>query len=274
MAGPVTGGRCSAGRARTSMTRRARSSRWRSTGCSWATTAPLQWERTYGYTTDPSASWWGHCNGWAAASVLTPEPVRALRVRLQAASPVVDFNIGEIKGLLAVAHQAAPADYFSGNRRDSGATYLTDLRAGPFHNALLYYLYQRKEGRDLQHHPEAGGLELPLLRVSDAGPDGPEPAGRDQSDDDDLVRGRRGRSQLPRHPVEVGDANLHDPRELAVATVGGVDRCEAFQDHPQFVWHPEHAQAYDPGEQEANPIDLKIVEKLGQLSANVSNVSN
>jgi hypothetical protein len=235
--------------------------------------APLQWERTYGYTTDPTATWWGHCNGWAAASVLTPEPVRALKVRLKAGSPVVDFNVGEIKGLLAVAHQASPADFFAGDRRDSGATHLTDLRAGPFHSALLHYLYERKEGVIFNITPKPEVWNFPCYAFRMQGQSDPSQPDVTQVTttiwyaDDGVAPDYLGIQSKYMTVTYAIRGNWQAPQ--AAEWTGA-----SVQDHPQFVWHPDHAQAYDPSTQEVNPLNLKIVEKLGLLSAGVSGVSN
>jgi hypothetical protein len=234
---------------------------------------PLQWERTYGYTTDPSASWWGHCNGWAASAVLMPEPVRALRVRLQEGSPVVDFNVGEIKGLLAVAHQAAPADFFAGDRRDSGATHLTDLRAKPFHQALLYYIYQRREGVIFNITPKPEVWNFPCYAFRMQGQTDPSQPDLTRVTttiwyaDDGVEPSFIGIKSLSATYTYVirGDWRAPQAADWTGASV---------VDHPQFVWHPSHAQAYEPGTQEPNPINLKIVEKLGLLSANAASLSN
>jgi hypothetical protein len=231
---------------------------------------PLEWERRNGYTTDPSASWWGHCNGWAASAVLMQEPKRALRIRLQPGSPVVDFNVGDLKGLMAVAHQASPADFFEGNRRDSGATYQTDLRALPFHQALIDYLYERREGVvfNITPKPEVWNFPCYAFRMigrSDANNPSVTWVTTTIWYSDDAVRpdflGIKALSATYTYSIR------GSWREPAAAEWTG----QSVVDHPQFVWHPAYAQAYDPETQEENPIRIDIIKKLAQLSAGTNN---
>lgn len=66
----------------------------------WRYWSDTRMEQATGYR----AFWWGHCNGWAAAAVLEPEPRRpqALRELL--------FSVGDQKGLLTVCHNGDPVD--------------------------------------------------------------------------------------------------------------------------------------------------------------------
>lgn len=52
--------------------------------------------------------WWGHCNGWAAAASLEPEPTAPRQVA------GIRFGIGDQKGLLTVVHNADPNDIIRG----------------------------------------------------------------------------------------------------------------------------------------------------------------
>lgn len=66
----------------------------------WRYWSDTRMEQATGY----KAFWWGHCNGWAAAAVLEPEPTqpRALRG--------LTFAVGDQKGLLTVCHNGDPVD--------------------------------------------------------------------------------------------------------------------------------------------------------------------
>ena len=50
--------------------------------------------------------WWGHCNGWCAASALFPEPAGPVKVN------GIPFSIGDIKGLLTEAGMSVSADFY------------------------------------------------------------------------------------------------------------------------------------------------------------------
>lgn len=66
----------------------------------WRYWSDTRMEQATGHT----SYWWGHCNGWAAAAVLEPEPT-APRV-----AQGVQFAIGDLKGLLTVTHNGDPVD--------------------------------------------------------------------------------------------------------------------------------------------------------------------
>jgi hypothetical protein len=75
------------------------------------------WERKMPYHFMPGGpEWWGHCHAWAAASILEPEPRRAV------SQSGVTFYVGDLKGLLTEAHFSDhPAFYgqrFYGNPGD------------------------------------------------------------------------------------------------------------------------------------------------------------
>lgn len=56
-----------------------------------------------------SFSWWGHCNGWAAASIMEAEPMSAHTTR------GVRFEVADLKGLLSESFFGCDA-YFTGRR--------------------------------------------------------------------------------------------------------------------------------------------------------------
>lgn len=76
-----------------------------------------QWEvKKHGAAVPKVQGWWGHCNGWCAASALFPEPKEEVKVN------GITFGVGDIKGLLSEAGMSANADFF-GNRVDWGNDY-------------------------------------------------------------------------------------------------------------------------------------------------------
>lgn len=58
------------------------------------------WERQHITYNDPTLFWAGHCNGWAAAALLEPEPTTPVTAR------GVTFSVGDQKGLLSDYHFA------------------------------------------------------------------------------------------------------------------------------------------------------------------------
>lgn len=81
--------------------------------------------------------WWGHCNGWCAASALYPEPKKAVTVN------GITFDVGDIKALLTEAGMEASADFY-GNRVDWGRDFnspkLADVIPNQFFLVLTNYM--------------------------------------------------------------------------------------------------------------------------------------
>jgi hypothetical protein len=101
------------------------------------------WERAAFYL--PGVAWAGHCNGWAAAALLEPEPTEPL----EAAG--VTFSVGDLKGLLAAYHFADAAAWSFG---EGGI-----LDPADFQRALLR-LMSRDDPRGFILAFEPGGEEI------------------------------------------------------------------------------------------------------------------
>jgi hypothetical protein len=75
------------------------------------------WEvRNHGSAVPKVQGWWGHCNGWAAASALYPEPRVSKKVN------GITFDVSDIKALLTEVSMEVSADFY-GNRVDWGQDY-------------------------------------------------------------------------------------------------------------------------------------------------------
>ncbi|HCH65975.1 MAG TPA: hypothetical protein DFR83_24450, partial [Deltaproteobacteria bacterium] len=97
------------------------------------------WEYLNSYSPEGD-SWWGHCNGWAAASILTNEPREARAVRV--GGQVVHFSVADQKGLLTEAHYTTDARMF-GTRYDGEDDDVSDLSPADFHRVVGFYLDQQ-----------------------------------------------------------------------------------------------------------------------------------
>ena len=84
------------------------------------------------YTTNPSESWFGHCNGLAAAGVLEPEP------KSPKTKQGITFTVGDQKGLMTEAHWYDNVDLW---QPVSGTT----LEAHVFHKTLIDWIGKGKE---------------------------------------------------------------------------------------------------------------------------------
>ena len=86
-------------------------------------------------------SWWGHCNGWAAAAILTHEP-REDRV-FRAGEHDITFTTADMKGLLTEAHYSVRAHVY-GSRYNSEEDDITDLAPGAFQQVIDFYFRQQQ----------------------------------------------------------------------------------------------------------------------------------
>jgi hypothetical protein len=226
---------------------------------------PLAWEQRFKLTTDPNNDWWGHCNGWAAAAVLEPEPTQGVR------TGAVVYNVGEIKGLLAACHQGDPLDFFSGRAHRDGADYRTDLRALDFHRALLFYLRDRGESLilNISEKPEIWNYPAYAFRMNGA------TDFRNPSVTQVTVTLAFADNNV--QPHFVGTATFTttytywvqgDPQSTNGATAADWTGNSVFI-HPQFAWHPAYQRAHEPALGEPpNPIDYNRVRRLGEVAAN------
>jgi hypothetical protein len=87
------------------------------------------WEAINHYK--PGCPWCGHCNGWAAAAILEPEPTGPVRVGM------IDFTVGDLKGLLTEVHYTDAYDLIEGARDIVTGTRDDELKAIVFHRVLL-----------------------------------------------------------------------------------------------------------------------------------------
>jgi hypothetical protein len=210
---------------------------------------PLNWERQYKLTTNPAHNWWGHCNGWAAATVMeTDEPKQSVQVGRTV------FNNGEIKGLLTAIHQGDPVDLFRGRPHWSGGNSSTDLRALDFHRAILYYMRDRKEGIifNLSLKPEVWNYPAYFYRMSG------------------VTDTRDSRYTHVTVTLFFADDDVY-PNFIGTDVYNSVAAewtGDSVRNHPQFVWHPAYARPHEPAFGEPpSGLDVEWVRRLGITSA-------
>jgi hypothetical protein len=125
-------------------------------------TKAQQWEvRNHGSAVPKLQSWWGHCNGWTAASSLFVEPTDPITVN------GITFSVADQKALLSEASMEASADFF-GNRVDVQSDYntpkYTDTVPDQYFLVLTNYmghlkhavLIDRYTGDQIWNQPMAG----------------------------------------------------------------------------------------------------------------------
>ncbi len=81
--------------------------------------------------------WWGHCNGWAAAAILTTEPRQPVSTTTR--GQTVEFTVADLKGLLTEAHYSTWS-HFYGQRYNGPDEDITDLSPMAFQRLVDFYL--------------------------------------------------------------------------------------------------------------------------------------
>jgi hypothetical protein len=122
--------------------------------------------------------WFGHCNGWAAASVLFNEPVKAKDRN------GVSFPIGDQKALLSELGQEVHADFFGlrSESDDPTDTTFQDVFPNQFFLVLTNLvgkgqslIMDRYTGSQVWNHPIAGYQIAPITPADDLGVDASAP---------------------------------------------------------------------------------------------------
>ncbi len=93
--------------------------------------------------------WSGHCNGWAAATILRAEPVVA---KTDPATGIV-FSVSDQKGILTEADYCVGAAFF-GNRNFGGGNN-GDIKPELFHKTILYYIGNLHKPVAMDYHPDS-----------------------------------------------------------------------------------------------------------------------
>ncbi|MGI6685354.1 MAG: hypothetical protein ACOX47_07740 [Bacillota bacterium] len=97
----------------------------------------MAWERENHYTDKENEGWFGHCNGWAAAAVLEPEPKNPREVS------GVNFSINDIMGLLSEWHWWDAAVAFYGTRYFGEKDNIDDILPHEFHYLIINYIGEK-----------------------------------------------------------------------------------------------------------------------------------
>ena len=101
----------------------------------------MAWEKRNHFTDKEEEGWFGHCNGWAAAAVLEPEPKSGKKVS------GINFEVNDIMGLLSEWHWFDGAVAFYGTRYYGEGDNIDDILPHEFHYVIINYI--GKQGRPL-----------------------------------------------------------------------------------------------------------------------------
>ena len=192
-----------------------------------------EWERRQ--FAFPGNGWAGHCNGWAAAALLEPEPIAA-RTELG-----VTFTVGDQKGLLSYYHFADAARWTFG---EGGSVHPPD-----FHRALLRWM-SGDDAKGFVVTFDMGGGEVwsyPAYRFESAWEPDPVTAYRwrvrttlwmaDMNVPVDFV----GLRQYPGPNGKLFEYTLDgDPRDAETGRWTGVSASGRLA-HPGRIWYPSPA---------------------------------
>lgn len=82
-------------------------------------------------------SWWGHCNGWAAAAILTHEPRES--ITFDAGGVDIEFTTADQKGLLTESHYGVYSQFYGG-RYNGEEDDVSDLSPKAFHKLVSFFI--------------------------------------------------------------------------------------------------------------------------------------
>lgn len=253
------------------------------------------WERSnHGAGVPGLESWFGHCNGWAAAAVLYREP------RAAATAGSQSFPVAEQKAILSELAMEVRADFFGSRNEDNNSSSQTfqDVAPDVFFLVLTNYvgnglglIIDRYTGNQVWNHPLAGYRISPIRPADSLGPAPGNPDihrvnvttqvwwVRDDVEGGHLTEpfafedGQSYESRTFRYevwldapPVFDGAGNLASAGKVVVArqgnsSIGGAWRnsgLELFNSHPDYIWVPH---AVTPSTGYSNPgIDAAFIE--------------
>jgi competence ComEA-like helix-hairpin-helix protein len=88
------------------------------------------------------SSWFGHCNGWAAAAILTDEPRESVSVDF-GDDHEVDFTVGDQKGLLSETYYSQLSAFYGARYNGDEDDDISDLSPKAVIQILSTYIAQR-----------------------------------------------------------------------------------------------------------------------------------
>ncbi|MGE3268449.1 MAG: hypothetical protein AB7P40_06860 [Chloroflexota bacterium] len=105
-------------------------------------------------------AWAGHCNGWAAAALLEPEPLRERTIN------GMTFSVADQKGLLTSYHFADAAAWAAGSED-------VDVTPADFHRAVVAWMGGERKGAVFTYRPVGAEIwSYPAYRFeTEIGPD-------------------------------------------------------------------------------------------------------
>lgn len=208
-----------------------------------------------------AADWEGHCNGWAAASVMAPEP------RMKRTRNGVVFETADQKAILSEQYMNTYCNFFGTRYWGSDNDY-DDIYPDEFHRLLLKYIGEGKSAMICDVQPGAEVWNFPLYKFESSWSTGWFDSNKLKVTTkvyyaDDGVK-----------PDFLGTKwfTTTYTYNLIVDDDGNVIRSEwtgdSRKNHPDFVWIPMSDSPNPPGGTLENPnIDPKFVKEITQGDA-------
>jgi len=107
--------------------------------------AASRWEIENHYT-PYGPGWYGHCNGWSAAAILTNEPRHDLQVELPAPSGQGNISLvfkpGDLKALSSLSYFSGPSQFYGERYNGYPQDDLQDIYPDVFHRLVTYYIVE------------------------------------------------------------------------------------------------------------------------------------
>ncbi len=100
------------------------------------------WAALNSWAADQSGdnSWWGYCNGWAAAAILEDEPREPVTVT--AGGHSITYDTGDLKALTTALHYSTYSRFY-GSRFYKEGDDVTDLTPKAFHQLISFYFREQ-----------------------------------------------------------------------------------------------------------------------------------
>jgi competence ComEA-like helix-hairpin-helix protein len=90
------------------------------------------------------SGWWGHCNGWAAAAILTHEPREAHTIQFGSTNQYeIELNVGDQKGLLSESYYSQLSSFYGARYNGDDGDDIGDLSPKAVLQILSIYIGER-----------------------------------------------------------------------------------------------------------------------------------
>jgi comEA protein len=86
-------------------------------------------------------TWWGHCNGWAAAAILNDEPRES--ITRSVGDVEIEYTTADLKGLLSETHYSTRSSFY-GARYNGEEDDISDLTPKAYHHIIQFYLREQQ----------------------------------------------------------------------------------------------------------------------------------